>query len=56
MGESYLTIASEEIECADRIVYETGIHIADVVSTSASEFFYVYWNWKIDLINRAIAM
>ena len=56
MGESYLTIASEEIECADRIVYETGIYKADVVSTRASEFPDIYWNWKIDLINRAIAM
>ena len=34
-----VTIASEEIECADRIVNETGIHKADVVSIRASEFF-----------------
>ena len=33
-----VTIASEEIECAERIDYETGIHKADVVSTRASEF------------------
>ena len=45
-GESYqnvlgVTIASEEIECAERIVYETGFHKADVVSTRASDFFYI---------------
>ena len=56
MGESYLTIASEEIECAHRIVYETGIYKADVVSTRASEFFFIYieiWKltWLILLIN-----
>ena len=46
-GESYqnvlgVTIASEEIQCADRIiVYETGIHKADVVITMATELFYI---------------
>ena len=37
-----VTIVSKEIECADRIVYETGNYKAVVVSTRAGEcFFYI---------------
>ena len=34
-----VTIASKEIDCADRIVHETGIHKAIVDSTKESECF-----------------
>ena len=38
-----VTIVSKEIECADRIVYETGIYKADVVSARARKcFFFIY--------------
>ena len=33
-------IVSNEIKCADRIVYETGIYEAVVVSARASECFF----------------
>ena len=44
-GECYqkcmggVTIVSKEIDCADRIVHETGIYKAIVVSTKESECF-----------------
>ena len=34
-----VTIASKEIDCADRIVHETGIHKAIVDSTNESKCF-----------------
>ena len=34
-----VTIVSKEIDCADRIVHETGIYKAIVVSTKESECF-----------------
>ena len=38
-----VTIVGNEIKCADRIVYETGIYEAVVVSARASEcFFFKY--------------
>ena len=36
-----VTIVSNEIKCADRIVYETGIYEAVVVSARASECFFL---------------
>ena len=33
-------IVTNEIKCADRIVYETGIYEAVVVSARASEYFF----------------
>ena len=33
-----VTIVNNEIECADRIVYETGTYKAVVISGRASEF------------------
>ena len=38
-GGGGVTIASIEIDCADRIVHETGIHKAIVDSTKESECF-----------------
>ena len=38
-GGGEVTIASKEIDCADRIVYGTGIHKAIVDSTKESECF-----------------
>ena len=35
-----VTIVINEIKCADRIVYETGIYKAVVVSARASECFF----------------
>ena len=54
-----VTIVSKEIERADRIVYETGIYKAVVVSTRAGEcFFYILklnywpdWLWNCNLGN-----
>ena len=37
-----VTSVSKEIERADRIVYETGIYKAVVVSTRAGECFFLY--------------
>ena len=37
-----VAIVSREIECADRIVYETGIYKAVIVSASASECIFLY--------------
>ena len=38
-----VTIVSKEIERADRIVYETGIYKAVIVSTRSGEcFFYIF--------------
>ena len=34
-----MTIASKEIDCADRIIHETGIHKAFFDSTKESECF-----------------
>ena len=34
-------IVSNEIKCADRIVYETGIYEAVIVSARASECFFL---------------
>ena len=47
-----VTIASNEIKCADRIVYETGIYEAVVESARASEcfFFSKYWRGKINIL------
>ena len=46
-----VTIISNEIKCADRIVYETGIYEAVVVSARASEcFFSKYWRGKINIL------
>ena len=39
MGGGGVTIASKEIDCADRIVHETGIHKAIVDGTKESECF-----------------
>ena len=35
-----IIIGNKEIECSDRIVYETGIYKAVVISTRASDFFF----------------
>ena len=46
-----VTTVSKEIECADRIVDETGIYEAVVVSARPSEFFFFYilkWNYFPD--------
>ena len=44
-------IVSNEIKCADRIVYETGIYEAVVVSARASEcFFPKYLRGKINIL------
>ena len=46
-----VTIVSNEIKCADRIVYGTGIYKAVVVSARASEcFFSKYWRGKINIL------
>ena len=37
-----VTIVSKEIDCADKIVHETGIYKAIVVSTRESECFFKY--------------
>ena len=37
-----VTIVSKEIDCADKIVLETGIYKAIVVSTRESECFFKY--------------
>ena len=39
-----VTIVSNEIECADRIVYETGVYEDVVVSARASECFIFFLN------------
>ena len=43
-----VTIVSLEIERADKIVYETGIYKAVVVSARASECFFFFYilKWK----------
>ena len=38
-GGGGVTIASKEIDCADRIVHETGIHKTIVDSTKESECY-----------------
>ena len=50
-GECYqnvleVTIVTKEIECADRIVYETGIYKAVVVTIRASECIFYLYKWK----------
>ena len=53
-------IASKEIECADRIVYETGIYKVVVVVLSIFSlvvvFSKVYWSGTIVLIYSEIAI
>ena len=50
------TIASKEIDCADRIVHETGIHKAIVDSSKESDCFLNILRVKIVLINSDIAI
>ena len=38
----FVTVASKETECADRIVYETEIYKDDVVSARARKCFFLY--------------
>ena len=50
-NELGVTFVSKEIECADKIVYETRIYKAVVVSTRAGECFFFYilkWNYCPD--------
>ena len=51
-NELLVTIVSNEIKCADRIVYETGIYEAVVVSGRASECFFSskYWRAKNNIM------
>ena len=41
-----VTTVSNEIECADRIVDETGIYEAVVVSARPSKFFFYILKWN----------
>ena len=41
-----VTTVSKEIECADRIVDETGIYEAVVVSARPSDFFFYILKWN----------
>ena len=57
-GGGGVTIASKEIDCADRIiVHETGIH-KDIIVDSSNESDCVpkYWRVKIVLINSDTAI
>ena len=52
-----VTIVNNEIECADRIVHETGTYKAVVVSGKAGEcFISLKWSVKIALIDIGIAI
>ena len=52
-----VTIVNNEIECADRIVYETGTYKAVVVSGRAGEcFISLYLSVKIAQIDIGIAI
>ena len=52
-----VSVVSEEIECADRIVYGTGIYKAVLVSAKVSEcVFSIHWSGKIVLINSDILL
>ena len=52
-----VTTVIKEIECADRIVDETGIYEAVVVSARPSEFFSsIFWSGTIFLIDSEIAI
>ena len=55
-GGGGVTIASKKIDCADRIVHETGIHKAIVDSTKESECFLNIEGIKIVLINSDITI
>ena len=50
-NELGVTFVSKEIECADKIVYETRIHKAVVVSTRAGECFFLLLYFEVELLS-----
>ena len=46
-----IIIGNKDIEGADRIVYETGIYKAVVISARASECFYFFLNIEVERLS-----
>ena len=49
-----IIIGNKDIEGADRIVYETGIYKAVVISVMASECFYFFLNIEVERLSWLI--
>ena len=49
-----IIIGNKDIEGADRIVYETGIYKAVVISARASECFYFFLNIEVERLSWLI--
>ena len=49
-----IIIGNKDIEGADRIVYETGIYKAVVISARASECFYFFLNIEVEILSWLI--
>ena len=46
-----IIIGNKDIEGADRIVYETGIYKAVVISAMASKYFYFFLNIEVERLS-----